>query len=132
MKEIVQSGACVAKEYAGKSYYCSMELTLRIVGGKWKPLILWRLAGSGGVRFGELKRLIPNVTQKMLTQQLRELEADGMLLRVVYAQSPPKVEYSLTELGRSVLPVLERLCAWGREFEAQMAERDAPLSVESA
>jgi DNA-binding HxlR family transcriptional regulator len=132
MKEDSRSGACSAKEYAGKSYYCSVELTLHIVGGKWKPIILWRLAGREGVRFGELRRLIPNVTQKMLTQQLRELESDGMILRVVYAQSPPKVEYSLTGLGQSVLPVLERLCAWGREFEARIAEQGAFRSVESA
>lgn len=108
---------CTLKHCAGKEYYCSLELTLQVIGGKWKPLILWRLGLDGIHRFSELKRIIPNVTQKMLTQQLRELEADGMVHREVFPQVPPRVEYSLTEQGRTLLPVLEELIRWGRTFE---------------
>lgn len=95
---------------------CSVELALQVIGGKWKPVILWRLRGEGSLRFGELRRLLPSVTQKMLTQQLRELEADGLVLRRVHAQVPPRVDYWLTELGRSVLPVLESLGNWGARY----------------
>ena len=96
---------------------CPMELALTKIGGKWKTLILWHLNG-GTRRFGELQRLTPGVTSKMLIQQLRELEADGLITRKVYPQVPPKVEYSLTDLGRSLKPVLEAMCEWGL---AQMA-----------
>jgi DNA-binding HxlR family transcriptional regulator len=119
------AAACAHREYSGKSYFCAVELALRIIGGKWKTIILWHLSPDGGKRYGELKRAIPNVTQKMLTQQLRELEADGMIRRVVHAQVPPKVEYSLTELGNSVLPVLKQLSAWGLRFEAMIKAQSA-------
>ncbi|ROT88253.1 winged helix-turn-helix transcriptional regulator [Gordonibacter urolithinfaciens] len=97
------------------AYHCSVEATLDLVGGRHKALILWHLRG-GKLRFGELRRLIPQATSKMLTQQLRELEADGMLTRIVYPVVPPKTEYALTALGRSFTPVLEAMCAWGREY----------------
>jgi DNA-binding HxlR family transcriptional regulator len=95
-----------------KTVVCPMDVMLAIVGGKWKPLIVWYLL-SGTKRFGELRRLIPGVTQQMLTMQLRELEHAGVLHRQVYAQVPPKVEYSLTELGRTLEPVLYQMAAWG-------------------
>ncbi|HTK07384.1 MAG TPA: helix-turn-helix domain-containing protein [Ktedonobacteraceae bacterium] len=95
-----------------KTAVCPMDVMLAIVGGKWKPLIVWYLL-SGTKRFGELRRLIPGVTQQMLTLQLRELEQAGILHRQIYAQVPPKVEYSLTELGRSLEPVLYQMAAWG-------------------
>ena len=94
-----------------------MELALSMIGGKWKTLILWHLNG-GTRRFGELQRLTLGVTSKMLIQQLRELETDGLAARKIYPQVPPKVEYSLTDLGRSLKPVLEAMCEWGL---AQMA-----------
>ncbi|MBV7273152.1 helix-turn-helix transcriptional regulator [Clostridiaceae bacterium UIB06] len=99
-----------------KEYTCSMELTLDIIGGKWKTLILWHLGVGGTKRFSEVKKSLPGITQKMLTQQLRELEADGMINRKVYPQVPPKVEYSLTREGQSLMPVLDTMCKWGKEY----------------
>jgi DNA-binding HxlR family transcriptional regulator len=91
---------------------CPVELTLSIVGGKWKLPIVYRLL-DGTKRFGELRRLIPDATQQLLTLQLRELEQAGILHRKVYAQVPPKVEYSLTELGRSLEPIVLQIYSWG-------------------
>ncbi len=116
---------CPLRFCGDKKYYCSVELTLQIIGGKWKPIIIFRLGEEGILRFSEVKRSIPNITQKMLTQQLRELEADGIVHREVYAQVPPKVEYSLTELGKTVMPVMISLCDWGAAYEKQYAENEA-------
>lgn len=91
---------------------CAVEATLSVIGGLWKPLILLHLMG-GKLRFMELARRIPNATQRMLTLQLRELEDDGVLVRHVHPQVPPKVEYELTEFGRSLAPVLLTLREWG-------------------
>jgi DNA-binding HxlR family transcriptional regulator len=92
-----------------------MELTLDLIGGKWKALILWHL-GENTLRFSELRKTLPQITQKMLTQQLRELEASGLVNRFIYTQIPPKVEYSLTPTGQSLLPILETLCQWGLNY----------------
>lgn len=116
---------CTLKRCSGKEYYCSMELTLHIIGGKWKPIILYNLGRRTVLRFSELKRSMPSITQKMLTQQLRELEADGIVHREVYPQVPPRVEYSLTELGKSVLPILRDLCAWGTQYEKERGVENA-------
>mgnify|MGYP001583551246 CR=1 FL=1 len=91
---------------------CPVEVTLDVIGGKWKGMILFRLM-EGTKRFSELRRLLPKVTQRTLTNQLRELERDGLVLRKVYAQVPPKVEYSLTDLGKSLNDVLAHLRDWG-------------------
>ncbi len=99
-------------------YHCPMELTIDLIGGKWKSLILWHL-GENTFRFNELKKMLPQITQKMLTQQLRELEQDGLLKRFVYTQVPPKVEYSLTEEGKTLLPILELMCQWGMNYANQ-------------
>jgi DNA-binding HxlR family transcriptional regulator len=100
---------------SGKNYNCPVEATLDVIGGKWKAVILWHLKGEIR-RFGELRRLMPGITQKMLTQQLRELERDGLINRVVYAEVPPRVEYSLSAAGRSLDPVLKEMCQWGENF----------------
>lgn len=95
----------------GKTY-CPVELTLRVIGGRWKVLILRELA-KGTRRFNELHRALAGVTQKMLAQQLREMERHGLILRKVYPQVPPKVEYSLTDSGKSLKPILAAMHQWG-------------------
>ena len=102
-------------KFRDTEYQCSMELTLDLIGGKWKSLILWHLA-ENTLRFSELRKTLPQVTQKMLTQQLRELEDCGLVKRFIYTQVPPKVEYSLTDAGRSLLPILSSLCQWGVDY----------------
>lgn len=101
--------------YREKEYKCGIDVTLAVVGGKWKASILWHLA-QGTMRFSDLQRQFSDTTRKMLTQQLRELEADGLVHREVYPQVPPKVEYSLTEKGRGIYPILERMCDWGKQY----------------
>lgn len=94
---------------------CPVERTFSIIGGKWKVPILWQLQEKT-LRYGEIKRRFPRITQKMLTQQLRELEADGLVHRTIYNQVPPKVEYSLTDWGRQLIPVIEVLSDWGKSY----------------
>lgn len=91
---------------------CSVEAAISLIDGKWKCVILFQLL-RGTLRFNEIRRRVPGVTQRMLTNQLRELEADGLIVRQVYAEVPPKVEYSLSPLGRSMEPVLVALKGWG-------------------
>jgi len=110
------SSSCNTLELKNKNYTCSFEITIDLIGGKWKPLIIWHLGSKGTQRFNELKRLIPGITQKMITQQLRELEADNLVVRTVYPQVPPKVEYSLTEFGESLMPILKLMCKWGEDY----------------
>lgn len=95
---------------------CPITTAITIIGGKWKIPILYNLR-EGTLRFSELKRALPNVTQKMLTQQLREMERDGLLVRKVYAQVPPKVEYSVTPIARKLEPILMSLCVWSKEYQ---------------
>ncbi len=94
---------------------CGIEFTLSIMGGKWKPLILWFLAKNGIKRYGEIRRFIPSVTNKMLSQQLKELANDELIHRKDYKVIPPKVEYSITEKGKTLVPLLDFMCAWGYE-----------------
>jgi len=98
-----------------KKFNNPVELSLDIIGGKWKIQIIWRLK-DGSMRYGELRRSLTKVTHKMLTQQLRELEQDEIINRKVYPEIPPKVEYSLTLLGESVIPVIDLLREWGEQY----------------
>lgn len=101
-------------------YRCAVEVTVEIAGGKWKPLIVHYLL-SGTKRFGELRKLIGGVTQRSLTLQLRELEASGIVRREVFAEVPPRVEYTLTPLGTTLAPTLEAMKLWGERY---LASRD--------
>lgn len=105
------------KEY-NPNYNCPMEVTLELIGGKYKTLILWHLMDKV-LRFSELSRLIPQATPKMLTQQLKDLERDGCIIRKVYPVVPPKVEYSLSEFGKTLIPILEIMCDWGKDYMEQ-------------
>jgi DNA-binding HxlR family transcriptional regulator len=96
-----------------KPYGCSVEATLAVIGGRWKPIIIFHLMENDLLRFGELKKSIRSITQRMLTNQLRELERDNIIHREVYAEVPPKVEYSLTEYGKSLQPIMLSMRAWG-------------------
>lgn len=98
-----------------KTENCPVEATLDLIGGKYKALILWHLS-EGKLRFSQLRKVIKNATPKMLTQQLRELETQKLIHREVFAVVPPKVEYSLTELGRSLLPILVAMRDWGAAY----------------
>ncbi|WP_422773399.1 winged helix-turn-helix transcriptional regulator [Plantactinospora sp. WMMC1484] len=110
-------------------YVCGIDAAMAVVGGKWKVLILWAL-GEQVCRFGELRRLVPGVTEKVLASHLRELEADGIVHREVYDEVPPRVEYSLTPLGVSLNAALEPLGAWGRQhvFGAGASGTSAPAA----
>lgn len=92
---------------------CPVLTTLAVIGGKWKPAILWELHQRQVRRFGELKRSLSDISQKMLTQQLRELETDGVIQRKVYAEVPPRVEYRLTKYGSTLTPILHEMAQWG-------------------
>ncbi|KAK3584113.1 hypothetical protein CHS0354_035189 [Potamilus streckersoni] len=102
------------KNYNGP-YGCSVSATLSVIGGRWKPIIIFKLLQNRYLRFGELKREIQGVTERMLTQQLRELEDDKVVARKVYAQVPPRVEYALTEYGKTLAPVMIAMRDWGAE-----------------
>jgi DNA-binding HxlR family transcriptional regulator len=111
-----------------REYGCSVEATLDVIGGKWKGVILFYLL-DGPKRFSALQRHLPNVTQRMLTLQLRELESDGVIHREVYPQVPPKVEYSLTEFGQSLEPILLLMRDWGDQYTSMLAQNAEPESV---
>ncbi|MED4286845.1 winged helix-turn-helix transcriptional regulator [Priestia megaterium] len=107
-----------------KIFNYEKELTLSIISGKWKIVILWILGKEGTKRFGELKSLIPGITQRMLVNQLRELEEDLIVHRKVYPVVPPKVEYSLTEKGESLIPILESMYEWGKSYRESITQKN--------
>jgi DNA-binding HxlR family transcriptional regulator len=112
-----------------KTYHCPVEAALDVIGGRWKALILWWLQQRTW-RFAELRRQIPGITEKMLTQQLRELEADGIVARRVYATVPPRVEYSLTPYGRSLKRALRAICDWGANHMERIGATEALVNGE--
>lgn len=97
------------------SLKCPVAYTLSVLGGKWKWLIIYILSEEGILRYGELKKMLAGITHKMLSQQLKELETEKLIDRKEYQQIPPKVEYSLTQRGQTLLPILELMCGWGEE-----------------
>ncbi|MDD3570364.1 MAG: helix-turn-helix domain-containing protein [Lachnospiraceae bacterium] len=100
---------------------CPVEMTLQLIGDKWKVLIIRDLL-TGTKRFNELKRSVTGITQKVLTSHLRDMENDGLVIRKIYAEVPPKVEYTLTETGLSLKPILDSMLAWGTDYKTKYAE----------
>ena len=109
----------------GAEFHCAMDVTMNFIGGKWKAVVLWYLR-KRKKRFGELRKLIPAITEKMLSIQLKQLEQDGIVARIVYPEVPPRVEYQLTPFGHTMIPLLESIAKWGRELgerEGELVER---------
>lgn len=106
----------IMEKICSKEKICPVETTIQLIGGKYKAIILWHLKGAT-LRYSELHKRMPKATDKMLAQQLRELEKDGLINRKVYPVVPPKTEYSLTDLGKSLFPILDEMCKWGEEYK---------------
>ena len=116
------------KEYVfklhDKTFHCALDITMNFIGGKWKTVVLWYLRNKT-LRFGELKKQVPDITEKMLSIQLKALEEDGLVKREVFPEVPLKVEYSLTDFGKTLIPVIESIAKWGRslgEAEGEIIE----------
>lgn len=118
---IIKDKEMIFKLY-GEEYHCALDVTMDYIAGKWKTVVLWYLK-KDKKRYGELRKLIPDITEKMLSLQLKQLEKDGIVLRKVYAEIPPRVEYSLTTFGKTLIPVIEAIAKWGRA----LAEKDGEL-----
>ena len=103
------------KEDCQVTFICPVEATVKLMGGKYKPVILWNLI-YGPMRYSGIHRLAPNATDKVLSQQLKELESDGLINKKIYPEVPPRTEYTLTEFGKSLFPVLNAMCDWGKEY----------------
>ena len=112
----------------GPIYNCGLSAALDVVGGKWKPLVLWGLL-EGPRRFGELRRLVAGISEKMLIQQLRELEADGVVSRRDFGEVPPRVEYAMTEFGVTLVEALRPLCGWGTTHMERIVALKKPEAV---
>lgn len=115
--------------YGCRDYECTVEMGFDLVGGKWKPRIVWWLGQEGTLRFRELERRMPDTTRKVLVQQLRALEADGILRRTVHAEVPPRVEYALTGMGQKLVPIIRALETWAEEMVALQQSPAAPKQV---
>ena len=111
---------CDVKKAGGVEFRCYFQLAMMVIGGKWKPKVLFHLGQNELVRFGELRRAVFGISEKMLIQSLKELEKDGLVNRKVYRQVPPKVEYSLTEIGKSFVPVLNAMFNWGQSYASYL------------
>lgn len=112
-----------------KQYNCYFEMTLDIMGGKWKPIILYYINHNGVARHSDLKRFISSINERMLTRQLRELENDMLITRKVYPVVPPKVKYSLTESGKSLIPILTSLIEWGKNYVHSMDYKNFKMDI---
>ncbi|MFD4431668.1 winged helix-turn-helix transcriptional regulator [Nocardia sp. NPDC058497] len=111
----------MAKRKQDLDFDCPVEVTLDVIGGKWKGMIVFQLS-EGTARFSEMRRTMPHVTQRMLTAQLRELERDGVLTRTVYPEVPPRVEYELTDFGRGLVPIIRLMETWGERYREQLRQ----------
>lgn len=98
------------------NFHCSVEATMAVLGGKYKAIIIWHLNVSGVMRYNEIQKAIPQATAKMLSQQLKEMEADGLVHRKLYPVVPPKTEYSLTEQGKTLVPIVNSMSDWGHDY----------------
>ena len=114
------------------NYRCHFELTLQLIGGKWKLLVIYFLSLQKVIRFGQLRRTLPEISERMLVRQLRELEDDGLVSRKVYGTVPPRVDYALTPLGESLVPIMESLKAWGNMYELSRAQSKSTGEVSHA
>jgi len=112
---------------AERTYHCAVEVTLEVIGARWAPMILAHLKENDQLRFAQLRRLIPDITEKMLTQRLRELERIGIVDRTLVSTTPPHVEYRLTAAGRSLSPVLQAMWTWGQQWAATTGLTIAPV-----
>ncbi|MFJ8529370.1 winged helix-turn-helix transcriptional regulator [Bacillus sp. NPDC094106] len=112
----------IKKKILNGDFNCEKELTLSVLSGKWKVVILWHLGVEGPHRFSDLQRLFPKISHKILTNQLRELAEDRIIRREVFPESPPKVEYSMTELGMTLLPIVEMMYDWGKKRMIEIKE----------
>lgn len=122
-------GAVMARKYDWKTG-CDVEATLSVIGGRWKPILVCHLL-SGKKRYGELRRLTPNATERMITLQLKELEADGIVNRHAYAEVPPRVEYELTAYGFTLESILVQMQEWGREFKRKQQLLEEELGFQN-
>ena len=119
--------SCDLKKIGKIKFRCYFQLAMQIIGVKWKPMILFYLSKNGTVRFGIMKRGICNISEKVLIQNLKELVKDGLVHRKEYRQIPPKVEYSLTDLGRSYIPVLDGMFEWGKSYASYFISKEDGL-----
>jgi DNA-binding HxlR family transcriptional regulator len=111
----IQLRSEIERKFKNNDLSCEKELTMSIIGGKYKVVIIWHLGNEGPRRYGELFKLFPGISNRVLTKQLRDLEQDGIVSRTVYPVVPPKVEYFLTEMGRTMLPIVNEIWRWGKE-----------------
>jgi DNA-binding HxlR family transcriptional regulator len=136
----MQLRAEIERKFRNHEFTCEKELTMSIISGKYKVVIIWHLGNEGPLRFGELFKLFTGISNRILTKQLRELEQDGIISRSVYPVVPPKVEYYLTDLGKTLLPIVNEIYRWGKEnmryyyekIQAQEAVREASQSKQPA
>ena len=115
---------CDVKKAGDIEFRCYFQLAMMVIGGKWKPKVLFHLGQNNAVRFGALRRAVFGISEKMLIQSLKELEKDGLVNRKVYRQVPPKVEYSLTDIGKSFVPVLNSMFQWGKSYASYLVARE--------